>query len=298
MAAQTLAGLARAHAFGDHATAPVASLRVQKLKAWLSHCGKASHCRADPQETEKAEHRSGSSAPDERDIRSTPGRRAARRPPASTCSAGNPDAGGANRGVEIRQMLHTRCADDPRRATYRVYGAVTRALVGRRVPAAKSETPPNTAHGCAHCRNHWRRRTGSDYEATKARYGDDTTHAQGTYPRSMLRRRDIRLIHNVTGVFPPLKRPGVWRSWPATTTSSTVSQLRCRNRRDLYCTTAERARARSCGREKSRRNGSLGRPSSWGLGYQMGGGRLLTSIRKARTRPRKAVTEGYRPLGQ
>jgi DNA polymerase len=205
---------------------------------------------------------------------------------------------GARAALEIRvqaaqtavskfdKMLRTRCADGRVRNLYRVYGAVTGRWSGEGFQPQNLKRP-EILRTDALVAEAMAIVLAGDYEGAKARYGD-VLRMLGDLSRSMLvpapgcrfivgdfSTIEARVLALLAGDLDKLTR---FRDFDAGVG------------RDLYCTAAEQVLGLDHVDEKSGER-QLGKTFELGLGYQMGGGRLLTSIRKARVLGTEGTTE-------
>ena len=184
------------------------------------------------------------------------------------------------------KMLRTRCVDGRVRNLYRAYGAVTGRWSGEGFQPQNLKRP-EILRTDALIEEAITIVLAGDYEGAKARYGD-VLRMLGDLSRSMLipapgcrfivgdfSTIEARVLALLAGDFDKLAR---FRDFDAGTG------------RDLYCITAEKVLGLDHVEEKSPER-QLGKTFELGLGYQMGNGRLLTTIRSARVPGTEGTTE-------
>jgi DNA polymerase bacteriophage-type len=176
---------------------------------------------------------------------------------------------------KVNRMLKTRCADGRVRNLYRIYGAVTGRWSGEGFQPQNLKRPEllQTDEAIAEA---IAMVLAGDYSAVKERYGD-VLGLVGDLCRSMLIPAPGHRF--IVGDFSAIEaRVLAFLAGDADKLES-FHQFDLGTRRDIYCVTAEQVLGLADVQSKSPER-ALGKIFELGLGYSMGGDKLLATIRK------------------
>ena len=194
---------------------------------------------------------------------------------------------------KVNRMLQTRCADGRVRNLYRIYGAVTGRWSGEGFQPQNLKRPEllQTDEAIAEA---IAMVLAADYAAIKERYGD-VLGLVGDLCRSMLIPAPGHRF--IVGDFSAIEaRVLAFLAGDADKLES-FRQFDRGAGRDIYCVAAEQVLGLTDVQSKSPER-QLGKIFELGLGYSMGGDKLLATIRKARVPNAAAITtRGHRALG-
>jgi DNA polymerase len=186
---------------------------------------------------------------------------------------------------KIDRMLNTRCADGRVRNMYKIYGAVTGrwAAAGLQPQNLKKPELLKTDKSIAEAIEVVL--TGN-YTIIKERYGD-VLGVVGDLCRSMLIPAPGHRF--IVGDFSAIEARVLTFLAGDKDKLEAFHQFDCGVGRELYCTTAEEVLGLTDVQEKSPER-ALGKVFELGLGYSMGGPKLLTTIRRARIPGTERIT--------
>jgi DNA polymerase len=177
---------------------------------------------------------------------------------------------------KVNRMLRTRCADGRVRNMYKIYGAVTGRWSGEGFQPQNLKRPEllQTDEAIAEA---IAMVLAGDYAAIKERYGD-VLGLIGDLCRSMLIPASAHRF--IAGDFSAVEARVLTCLAGDMDKLETFRQFDCGLGRDIYCVTAEQVLGLTDVQSKSQER-ALGKVFELGLGYSMGGGKLLATIRKA-----------------
>jgi DNA polymerase len=186
---------------------------------------------------------------------------------------------------KVNRMLKTRCADGRVRNLYRIYGAVTGRWSGEGFQPQNLKRPEllQTDEAIAEA---VAAVLAKDYTAVKECYGD-VLGVIGDLCRSILIPAPGHRF--IVGDFAAIEARVLAYLAGDTNKLETFRQFDCGLGRDIYCVTAEQVLGLTEVQSKSPER-ALGKIFELALGYGMGGGKLLATIRKANIPGTKQIT--------
>ena len=187
---------------------------------------------------------------------------------------------------KIDRMLVTRCADDRVRNIYRMHGARTGRWSGEGFQPQNLKRPVLLKDDAA-IAEAIKMVLADDYTRIKRRHGD-VLGVIGDLCRSMLIPAPGHRF--IVGDFSAIEaRVLTWLAGDADKLKS-FQEFDCGRGRDIYCVAAEQVLDLNHEVTSKSPERALGKIFELGLGYQMGGGRLLTHIRSANVPNSERIT--------